>query len=268
MIKQISPAEYHALGRTGPMREWWLSKSFLFDFAKSPYAWKWRHDNGVKKEVTAAMDWGSAVDCLATTPGIYDSTVAFVDAATWQGKAAQEERKLIRSKGMIPMLLKDAESIGQAADMLAKHFRRHRLDKAQKQTMATSIWTGPSGNQYTLKALADFWQPLADLKTTNSLDARDLARTIRDRGYHWQMALYGDIFRANGEDVPECPDLHFQESEEPFRTRVWKLTPEDIERGRREYLKALELWDFSVTTDKWPGDELEPIEGRNASYED
>lgn len=266
MIQKLTPQQYHAAGRTGPLETWTLSKSLLMDFAQSPYVWRKNHDKGIKREATASMDWGSAVDCLATTPELYDSTVAFVDAAAWTGKAAQEERKAIRSAGKIPMLEKDRARVAEAAWMLENHMTRHGLDVAEKQICATSAWTGPSGNVYRLKCLADFWKPMADLKTTNSLDGRDLARTIREYFYHAQMALYHDIFRANGEEVPECPELHFQESTEPFRTRIWRLTPDDIAAGRKAYLEALALWDYCVTLDVWPGEELDMIEGRNATY--
>jgi hypothetical protein len=80
MIQKLSPAEYHAAGRSGTLVEWWLSKSHLFDFAASPYAWKYRHDRAEPREPTAAMDWGSAVDCLATSPDEFAKTVQFVDA--------------------------------------------------------------------------------------------------------------------------------------------------------------------------------------------
>jgi len=96
MIQKLTPAAYHSAGRKGPLATWHLSKSFLFDFAASPYAWKYRHDNGIKKEVTASMEWGSAVDCCATTPDLYAATVVFADAAAWTGKAAQLERQAMR----------------------------------------------------------------------------------------------------------------------------------------------------------------------------
>jgi len=266
MIQQLTPAQYHAIGRKGPISEWMLSKSMLFDFAKSPYAWKYRLDKGERKEVTESMEWGTAIDTLATSPDEFASVVQFVDAATWIGKAAQEQRQAIRASGKVPMLEKDRGRVQQAAEMLFHHFCRHGLNKAQKQVAATSTWTGASGRVYTLKCLADFWQPLADLKTTRSLDAKALKYTIADFGYHWQAAMYADCFRANGQEVPEEFPLHFQEASEPFRTRVWHITPNDIAAGRREYLAALEAWDFAVSTDTWGSTEMEPIENRNAIY--
>lgn len=267
MIQSITPAAYHAAGRTGPISEWYISKSFLWDFAKSPFAWKQRHDRGEKREITASMDWGSAVDCLATTPELYSESVWFHDADSWQGKAAQLFREAARVNGKIPMLEKDRVRIAEAAAMLAEHFQRHGLDKARTQTCGTTTWMGPSGRQCAIKALADFLDPLADLKTTNSLDVRDIARAIRDFGYHWQAALYLDVFRANGMDIPEEFPLHFQESSEPFRTRVWHLTPEDIAAGRQGYQAALIQWDSCLTFDKWPGRELDSVTGRNAIYQ-
>jgi hypothetical protein len=248
-----------------------LSKSFLFDFARSPWAWKRDHDKGIKKEVTPAMEWGSAVDCLATTPQLYASTVQFVDAANWQSNAAKAERQRIRAEGKVPMLEKDRPRIREAADILAAHLERHGLDTAKTQACAT-VNVAVDGRPYTIKCLADFWMPdrpaLADLKTTNSIEAADLARTIRGFGYHWQAALYLDAFRANHpEEIPEEFDLHFQEATEPFLTRVWRLTEKDIAAGRREYMQAIRLWDRCITLDEWPGQELEPIEGRHAIYE-
>jgi hypothetical protein len=213
------------------------------------------------------MEWGSAVDCLATTPDQFAKTVQFVDAASWVGKAAQEARQAIRAAGKVPMLSKDFDRVNEAAAMLAAHFERHGLDVAEKQVAMTMQWTGPSGRVYNIKCLMDFFKPLADLKTTASLDERDLSRTIRTYGYNWQGAIYGDCARANGVETEDVFPLHFQESSEPFRTRVWHLAPEDIEAGRKAYLDALNLWDRCITHDIWPGEEMPAIEGRKAIYE-
>ena len=71
MIRKMTPAEYHAIGRGKELREWAVSKSLLADFAASPYAWKLRHDVGEKREPTDSMEWGSALDARATDPACH-----------------------------------------------------------------------------------------------------------------------------------------------------------------------------------------------------
>ena len=44
-----------------------VSKSMLTDFARNPYKWKYRQDEGIEK-VSQGFRFGSLVDCLALTP--------------------------------------------------------------------------------------------------------------------------------------------------------------------------------------------------------
>ncbi len=44
-----------------------VSKSMLMDFARNPFKWKYRQDEGIEK-VSLGFRFGSLVDCLALTP--------------------------------------------------------------------------------------------------------------------------------------------------------------------------------------------------------
>ena len=49
-----------------------VSKSMLTDFARNPYKWKYRQDEGIEK-VSQGFRFGSLVDCLALTPDQFQS---------------------------------------------------------------------------------------------------------------------------------------------------------------------------------------------------
>lgn len=268
MIKRMTPAEYHAIGRGKDLREWAVSKSLLADFAASPYKWKDDRDKGKKKKITEEMEWGSAVDAMVTAPEEAERLIVTVDSDSWRGDASKK-RAAIREAGQLPILACDMPGLYQARDNFLAHMETHGLDRWETQVAAFHSME-VDGQPFVIKALADLWNPetatLADVKTTNSLDEWDLRRTAKKFKYHWQAAMYIQAFRDHGHDVPDEFALHFIESNEPYRTRILMLTAEDIAQGREEYRAALCLWKtcLDLPPDReWPGKEMGIIYGLN-----
>lgn len=245
----MKPSEYHALGASKDPRQMWLSKSTLWKFYDSPYNFRF----GPPLVVTDAMRWGSLVDCLVTTPELFAEEFVVAPYADFRTKEAREWRDNETRTAITAERLKDARN---AAEMMDAHLWRHKLEDAKKQEHAIRQ-VEIDGTEYTIKALADIVMPDAvhDIKTTGDIGERAIRNTIADRGYHVQGALYCDMFER------DKFSLHFQETSEPYRTRRVDLNERDLAEGRAWINRALALWHECVTTDTWPGLELETITG-------
>ena len=245
----MNPSEYHALGRSDNPAEMWLSKSHLWKFGQSPFAWRF----GPPMVITDAMRWGSLVDCLVTTPELFGEEYAIAPFADFRTKAAQEwrdkETRVVITRDM-------AQEATEAAKAMESHLARHGLQYAEPQKHAIRELE-VQGTIYTVKALADLVavDAIHDIKTTGDIGERAIRNTIAERGYHVQGALYCDLFGM------EKFSLHFQERNAPYRTRRVDLDDRDMHEGRAWYLAAIERWHECVTTDTWPGAELETLTG-------
>ncbi len=122
---------------------------------------------------------------------------------------------------------------------------------------------GPhAGKKFQTKARFDLLptgDALIDLKTARTASPRQFARQAYELGYAIQMALYGDVANANGQNkkrfgflaqdkfAPYLPCIHW--------VNGW------INYGRQRYTKILSDLADAITSDRWPGyssGELEP----------
>jgi hypothetical protein len=94
---------------------------------------------------------------------------------------------------------------------------------------------------------------LVDLKTTGKLDdIRQIEKTIYERGYHAQAALYLDMWNAvTGEDRREFTFV-FQQNVAPYEVAVVKLDAESLRIGRNWYLRAVKKWARCIALNEWP----------------
>lgn len=104
-----------------------------------------------------------------------------------------------------------------------------------------------------------------DLKTTESVEWRDLVRTIGDYGYNQQ----GDLICTAAREVLDVPNptftLVFQEKKQPWCSRVVTLKENELERGHRQNRYAIDCFAACLKSKRWPGpggdsEDAEPIE--------
>jgi hypothetical protein len=100
---------------------------------------------------------------------------------------------------------------------------------------------------------------LYDLKTTASIESlEELQRTIINRGYHWQAALYLDLWNAATGENRDSFVFIFVETSSPFEMAYVRLTSDFLDLGRygkgkhKGYLHAISLWRECVDSNKWP----------------
>jgi hypothetical protein len=94
---------------------------------------------------------------------------------------------------------------------------------------------------------------LVDLKTTAKIgNLRNITSTITDRGYHWQAALYLDLWNAASGENRTRFVICFIEVTAPYESAWVEVSPELIEAGRVGYMNALAKWQSCVAVGVWP----------------
>lgn len=228
------------------------------------------------------MRWGSLIDCLALTPDLFDQQYDIAPPIYHAPESAKKDAPMIEKpwnwnasyckewrderKGMEILTADESGDAYAAINTLferpevASMMANAKTQVALRFDLPESL-TGVEGLTLPCKALLDIvpdrqgeWgDSLADLKTTGKLDdMRQLEKTIYERGYHVQAALYLDLYNAlTGEGRTEWL-LVFQLASAPFEVAVVRLSTEAIAKGRDWYLTAIRKWAQCLTMDVWP----------------
>lgn len=122
----------------------------------------------------------------------------------------------------------------------------------------------------------DIWKPytegaviFADPKTAADPFEGPFSRAINNFGYHQQNAFYSDGGFANGVDVHAFVFPVIQ-SKRPYEVALYDLVPRAVDKGRRLYLKRLQLFATCVKNGEWPplSNTLQPIDIPGYAYYD
>lgn len=228
-----------------------VSKSLLWAFHESPN--KWRNGNRTFSP-TPAMELGSLIHCMALTPENVDEEYIICPYDSFRTNESKAWRDHQDEAGLVGI----SEKVWQTAQEASSVLRSQPLYPLCSDT-EVAVFGKIDGVK--IKGMIDIvphissenGDSLWDLKTTASIDSLDaLQRLILNRGYHWQSALYLDLYNgATG----ECRDSFvfiFMESSAPYETAFVRITTDVIELGRQEYLAALAKWKMCVDTDFFP----------------
>lgn len=226
-----------------------VSKSLLYDFYKSPY--KWLH--GRNKEASKAMELGTLIHHAVLEPETpLESLVSVSPYVDYRTKEAREWRGSQRMAGKV---IATEEEVSMAKSC-AEVFREDYAQKFQAKTQNEVAVFGRVG-ETEVKGMIDMVPTgldcLIDLKTTSSIDNLDnLQRNIVNRGYHWQAALYLDLWNAASGEKRTRFVFCFMETEYPHETAWVELSENLIDIGRAGYMNAIAKWQTCVATDTWP----------------
>ena len=240
--------KYYEGGATPSNLGGYVSKSMLFEFAQSP--WTWKHSKA--KETTAAMALGSLVHCIALTPKNVMGDYAISEFDSYRTKAAQEWRDDTLAKGITPITNEQYEQALMIADSVMSD------DELQPYLVAgyeTEIAMYSESDEINVRGMVDIAPKssdcLIDLKTINSITSEaNLINVILNKGYHWQAAMYLDLWNAITGENRYRFILPFVESSAPHETAIVDIS-EFIELGRDGYTKAISLWKKCVSEDTW-----------------
>jgi hypothetical protein len=210
------------------------------------------YERGHPKPPTAAMELGTAVHTMVLGTG---QPIEVVDADSWRGKPAKEQRDAAIANGRLPML---AEDHAKAAE-IAKAVRLHRLagalfgDGDAEQSM---FWRCPEFGVWKrgrLDWLTFLKRPtVVDLKTCQSAAPEEIARSVAKYHYYMQDPFY----REGVEELTGAsPDFLFVfvQTQQPYLVTVVQLKDEAVELGRQRCRLATEIYRDCVASGDWPG---------------
>ena len=226
-----------------------VSKSLLWDFHQSPY--KWRHSPG--KETTKAMGLGTLIHAAILEPNTPVDDFAVVSPyADFRTKAAQEWRDDQREMGKMIVSDEDIRIASGCEQVFSEEYsQRFAGDFASEVAVFGEI--GSTQIKGMIDIVPNNLDLLVDLKTTANIGSpRDLVQTIVKWGYHWQAALYLDLWNAASGDNRKRFVFCFIETKEPYETAWIELSENFIDLGRIGYMNALAQWQSCAATDSWP----------------
>lgn len=196
-------------------------------------------------------------DSLSANPGR-----AWNDTWKIEVAAGRERRTLIRKA--------DFDDI---SDMARAQRRSPQVSRAfEKGKPEQSFITKDAETGIFLKVRPD-WTPqpirhgfLVDYKTSKSIMPRKLASDAFSYGYHMQAAMQFDVVAAVTGEKPVGIAHVCQEKSAPYLAELKMFTPEQLEFGRREYRRALQLfaqcWEAHLAGKPermaWPGYTVDP----------
>lgn len=225
-----------------------VSKSLLWDFNQSPY--KWRHSTG--KEPTKAMDLGTLIHAAILEPNLPLEKIAAVSPySDFRTKAAQEWKAEQREMGKMIATDDDIRAASGCEAVFSEDYAQ-RFAGGYKTEVAVFGMIGATEIKGMIDLVPDNLDVLVDLKTTASIGSLfDIMRTIISRGYHWQAALYLDLWNAASGEKRTRFVICFIEVASPHETAWVEISPELIEAGRVGYMNALAKWQACCATDCW-----------------
>ena len=247
-----------------------MGRSDLAEVSACPHRWV----SGYDDEETEATEHGNLVDALLLSPETVERRFAicpdtYEDAKTGESKpwtfAAKvcKEWREAHAGATIVKADKFREAVAACDSLHADPDVNDLLDGAQTQVMVTGVYKDKETElSIPVKGLIDvvpaigsprFSKSLADLKTTADAGRRAWARAVYSRSYHWQAALYLDLWtKATGEDRVEF--LHLvQENFAPWEHAKRIVSEEFVAIGRMQYSRALAKYARCLKDGFWPG---------------
>lgn len=249
-----------------------VSKSVLADFAAGAYRHHWNKTHGVKKE-SAELAFGSAVDCRALTPKLWESRycVEDIDRRT---KAGKERAAELEAKGV--QVLKPAEF--EVIEAAAKRANSHLAAECVRFTAQVGMWAylkevdgEPLPCPVIVTGMIDilpdddcpYSDEILDLKTTSAdvTDEQKLFFTMEDFHYGIQAAIYLDLFNLCEPDEKPRDGFGFLfvGSSAPAMSRMVMMDSVCIAAHRAEYCALLRQYCAAWASGDWGSPMMEEV---------
>jgi len=255
-IFEISPRDYHAKLRCNRANildpDSYLSKSVLWELDSSSL-YKWRYHTQ-PRETTAAMRWGSLIDCLTTTPELEGSDIALSPFDSFRTKEAQTWKATQEAEKKVIVTATELEDARAAVNMLTQTCKASAdiFAKSKSQVIVAGMVNGAK-----VKGLVDLAPQgedfLADLKTVSTFSLEGFAKQTANFGYHMQAGIYLNLWNAMfPNDQRTRWKFIWQDSSAPYEACVTELAPQDIEAGWAYAATLIQRILDATAADHWP----------------
>jgi hypothetical protein len=225
-----------------------VSKSLLWQFNKSPYKWI----NGVKVESNDRMNFGSLVHALCLTPNAVEEQFTLSKYDDFRTKEAREWRDATAIEGKIVVKEADWKRAEDVREAVMESEYIYGLGDCQYEVAAFGR-IGDTLIKGMIDILPKFGDNLVDLKVTASIgEENDMQRLIWNMGYHWQAALYLDLYNGlSGKPARNTFEFLFVEDSYPHEIAVIRLSESFIQKGREGYMNAVAKWQKTISSKKF-----------------
>lgn len=226
-----------------------ISKSMLWDFTeRGPH--KWKHSG--EKVVTEAMVFGKLVHTLAFTPDKVGEEFLVSPFEDYRTKAAREWRDENKAAGIEVVKEVDLHRAQGIVDVIANTEELYHYGLCDFE-VAVYGNIGPSNLKGMIDIVPSKGDCLADLKTIEVIESPEqIQKVVLNRGYHWQAALYLDLFNAATGQSRDHFEFLFIEKSHPNETALVSLSADMIQLGRIGYMNALAKFQQCKERKEWP----------------
>ena len=256
-IHEVSSADYHSLLKCNRAdifaAESYLSKSVLWQLSSSSL-FKWRF-HPREFSPTSAMQWGSLVDCLTTTPELVDDEIRISPFSSYRTNEAKEWRDEQLAVGKTIITQSQFDEGEKASDMLLK---THTQSAEIFESSLKQIIIGAKISGVQFKGLVDLAPEgkdyLVDLKTTGGdFTLEGFSKAVANFGYHVQAGLYLALWNHTyPDDQRQRFKIVWQHSHPPYEVCVTELHADDISQGFKTALRLLCKLTHATREDHWP----------------
>jgi len=235
------------------------------------------------KKETPALRFGKAFHAMILEPENFEKYIAimpkkFIPAKQHPTGLSMEKQKELFIEANSDKIIVSHEEIDTMIEMLyALQVEPAHLNALKSGLSEVSIFWRDAETGLMCKIRADRFAPLwvSDLKTTTSIDDKNLRHEFPKRGYDVSGAMYSEgmiqlkeMIRGGYKMPSDFSDMFmnefmstekqhfafiFQEKESPYITRLWRMTPYITEIGYDKFRKGLSIYqDHQNKIDAWP----------------
>lgn len=181
-----------------------------------------------------------------------------VDARDWRTNAAKAQRERAYELGKAPLLKAQIEQAQRMAGKVFEHKIAAKLLESGSAEMSGYWHDDATGVR--LRFRPDFLPDaprgrpiIVEYKTAASANPRRFVKAAFDYGYHQSAAWYIDgLWEVTGAEDAAFMFI-VQQKDPPFLVSTAQFEPEDIELGRLQNRKAIDLFAECRETGVWPG---------------
>lgn len=235
------------------------------------------------KKKTAAMNFGTAYHAMRLEPKNFEAYVA-IEPEKWPTakehpeKLSQEKQKeLWREANKQKVIITRPQYEVMDEMFYAMQATPEHLNALRGGIPECSVFWRDEHTQLMCKIRVDNFAPswVSDLKTITTIDDKNMRYEFPKRGYDVSGSMYSEGMMqlkkmiAGGYKLPEpfTPEFvaefmaekqqHFcfvfQEKEDPYITRLWRMSPWSVEVGHAKFTKGLYIYhDHQDRIDAWP----------------
>jgi len=229
-----------------------VSGSGLSLINESPAKYKYQYLDGNREIGTPALILGSAIHkYILEGEEAYNAEYVNAPDVSFTTKEGKAIRDQLLATGKQIVRFDDFNSIVGMAESIHRHPIAFDLlaHGVTEQSFFGEIDGAP------VKCRADFItldEYVIDLKSTVSAEIGKFGRDAYSFRYHVKAALYLDVIKAaTGQEMKGFIFIAI-EKKAPYDIGIYVIEPEDLELGKREYMKDLQTYKQCVKTGIWP----------------